>query len=605
MLDVKRNRLDYGRLLIPPEGYKLTQAVATSYSVDLDTLLSIPVALYYSQTLEGQLQGKDVQLIRAIQHTARLLTVYHQEGQLRVPRTAKEIYAYFEDSLVAILPDGPFTSFHPKTWVLRYEHAETSGEILFRLIVLSRNLTFDRSWDVASFLEGKPEAEPLAWNTPLVDFYAWLHKQRPLDHGESFLDELARVNFEVPEPFEDYSFHPVGIPRYLTNPTATHRAQRLLCLSPFLHPQSLETLRDNVDERPTILGRRIELERLSPELLAELHCYCLSDVVVDGERLASAEEGEGEPREQELHAKVFLFDDQAGTTWFLGSANATKAASEGNVEFMLELNGTATATRLTTVRKQLLGNDEAGELFTPFAPSDGGKDTQEDEKRRRAVRNLEYAILKADMQGHVAVSENQVNYDLVLTIDLRHISKEPLFSTRVRPFVRGAEDQTLQCGQLNTLSFINISETSLSRFLHYTICDGDETLREFLVRINVAGMPITRLDNIFKSIIDSRDKFFAYLRFLLTDELAKDDLEDDPAKKNKNRESDGTCWEFDMPIFEQLLVTASRSPYRLLEVDRVISSLHEADGESVIPDDFFSLWEVFKAAVPQAKGANE
>jgi len=51
------------------------KAVATSYSVDLDTLLSIPVALYYAQTLEGQLQGKDVQLIRAIQQTARLLTV--------------------------------------------------------------------------------------------------------------------------------------------------------------------------------------------------------------------------------------------------------------------------------------------------------------------------------------------------------------------------------------------------------------------------------------------------------------------------------------------------------------------------------------------------
>jgi hypothetical protein len=49
MLDVKRNRLDYGRLLIPPEGFTLRQAVATTYSVDLDTLLSIPIALYYAQ----------------------------------------------------------------------------------------------------------------------------------------------------------------------------------------------------------------------------------------------------------------------------------------------------------------------------------------------------------------------------------------------------------------------------------------------------------------------------------------------------------------------------------------------------------------------------
>ena len=64
-------------------------------------------------------------------------------------------------------------------------------------------------------------------------------------------------------------------------------------------------------------------------------------------------------------------------------------------------------------------------------------------------------------------------------------------------------------------------------------------------------------------------------------------------------------WDFDMPIFEQLLVTASRNPRRLLEVDRVISSLHESNGKSVIPDDFLSLWEVFKAAVPQAEGGDE
>lgn len=560
MLDVKRNRLDYGRLLIPPDGYKLTQAVATTYSIDLDTLLSIPVALYYAQTLEGQLQGKDVQLIRAIQHTARMLTIYHQEGQVKVPRTAKDIYAYFEDSLVPILPDGAFTSFHPKTWVLHYEHEETPSDIVYRLIVLSRNLTFDRSWDVAAYLEGEPEDEPLVWNKPLVDFHSWLDQQRPLENGPSFLDELARVYFKEPEQFDDYSFHPIGIPGYEVNPTAKHQSQRLMCLSPFLHPQALDTLRHNVDEVPQILGRRVDLERLSPEGLSEFDCYCLSDIVVDGERLASAEEGDGEPLEQDLHAKVFLFDDQDKTTWFLGSANATKAAFERNVEFLLELKGTTPATRLSRVRKQLLGNDETGELFLPFASDEGGKETNEDEKRRTALRNLEYAILKADMRGQVTLSENQKNYDVTLSIDLRGVTAKATLSASVRPFVRGAADQSLQFGEHNSLCFPNINETSLSRFLHFTIWDDDETLREFLVRIDVAGMPDSRLDNIFKSIIDSRDKFFAYHRFLLTDELSKEDLEDEPANKGPGPKRDGTSWEFDMPIFEQLLVTASRNP---------------------------------------------
>ena len=112
------------------------------------------------------------------------------------------------------------------------------------------------------------------------------------------------------------------------------------------------------------------------------------------------------------------------------------------------------------------------------------------------------------------------------------------------------------------------------------------------------------LDNIFKSIINSRDKFFAYLRFLLTDELSKEDLEGDPPEKGDNG-GNGPGWDFEMPIFEQLLVAASRNPRRLLEVDQVISSLREEEGDGVVPDDFLSLWEVFKAAIPQTEGGHE
>jgi hypothetical protein len=603
MLDVKRNRLDYGRLLIPPEGFTLRQAVATTYSVDLDTLLSIPIALYYAQTLEGELQGKDVQLIRAIQHTARLLTVYHQEGQVRVPHAAKEIYAYFEDALAPILPSDAFSSFHPKTWVLRYESQDIPGDLVYRVIVLTRNLTFDRNWDVAAFLEGKLDSQSHPKNQPLVDFLKWLNGQTGFANSSSFLDELARVKFAQADDFDEYKFHPIGIPGYEANPTATRTADRLMCLSPFLHSQALATLTQNCRKAPFVLSRRYELERIPEEVLNALQAYCLSDVVVDGERRSSAEEGDTEPLEQDLHAKVFLFDHANYTTWFLGSANATKAAFERNVEFMLELKGSTPATRFDRVRKQLLGNDEAGNLFTVFLPSEGGNDDEEEQRRRTALRKLEYAILNARIYGDVRVSANEVNYDLSLTLDFRGIVQNSPFTVEIRPFVVGIDEQVVRMGFVNTLHFANITETSLSRFLHVAIREGDLTIREFLVRVAIKGIPATRLDNIFKSIINSRDKFFTYLRFLLTDELSKEDLEGSPPKGK--HQASGLAWDLDMPIFEQLLVTASRNPHRLIEVDRVIASLREADGDGVVPQDFLSLWEIFKAAVPQGQGNNE
>ena len=48
-------------------------------------------------------------------------------------------------------------SFHPKLWVVKYENA--MKDTLYRCVVLSRNLTFDRSWDVSVCIEGKPVSE--------------------------------------------------------------------------------------------------------------------------------------------------------------------------------------------------------------------------------------------------------------------------------------------------------------------------------------------------------------------------------------------------------------------------------------------------------------
>jgi hypothetical protein len=604
MLDVKRNRLDYGRLLMPPAGFSLQQAVATCYSVDLDTLLSIPVALFYAQTMEGQLQGKDIELIRAIQQTAQMLSIYHQEGQIRVPHAARNIYAYFEDALVPVLPENAFTSFHPKTWVLRYERVDAPGDVVFRLIVLSRNLTFDRSWDVAACLEGRLGTIPLQKNASLVDFCTSLHKLRPLPAGQPFLDELARVEFQPPEGFSDFEFHPIGIPKYSDNPITKRKADRLLCISPFLHADVLTRLARNSTEPPILLSRRIELEQITPSVLSQLRPYCLSDVIVDGERLSTAEEGDAEPQEQDLHAKLFLFEANAITHWILGSANATLAAFERNVEFMIELKGSSSTTRFAKVLKQLLGNDELSGLFVAFRPEEGGVKDEAENSQRAAVRQLEYAILKAPVSGSVSRSDNQENFDLSLTLDFAAVSVKPQFSIMVRPFVPDVAEQRIRPGRLNLLNFANISETSLSRFVSMTIRDGDVTLREFLVRIEIEGLPATRLHNIFRGIINNRDKFFAYLCLLLTDEMPVSDSRTS-GLGSAGKSASNTAWELDVPVFEQLLVTASRNPQRLHEIDRVIASLLTAEENNIIPAEFLSMWEVFKAAIPHSELGHE
>ncbi|MBO5884988.1 MAG: hypothetical protein J6Q51_04250, partial [Clostridia bacterium] len=55
-----------------------------------------------------------------------------------------------------------YPSFHPKFWLIKYVNNE--GEALYRVVVLSRNLTFDRSWDVSFCMEGRKVAKRTAKN---------------------------------------------------------------------------------------------------------------------------------------------------------------------------------------------------------------------------------------------------------------------------------------------------------------------------------------------------------------------------------------------------------------------------------------------------------
>ena len=151
MLDLKKNRLDYGSLLMPPENYELTHAVATTYSLDLYTLLAIPVALFYSKVLDGSFEETRFDVLESIQKTAGILKVYCQKGKIKVPRKFNWLFAYVEDSICEITPPNHVSSFHPKVWILRFKKSQS---ITYRVIVLSRNLTFDRSWDLAFHIEG-------------------------------------------------------------------------------------------------------------------------------------------------------------------------------------------------------------------------------------------------------------------------------------------------------------------------------------------------------------------------------------------------------------------------------------------------------------------
>ncbi len=607
MLDCKHDRLDYGELLRPPQGYRLDQAVATTYSADLGTLLALPIALLFSHTLEGDLSETRFQLLDAIKRFAKQVTIYHQKGQIHVPAKLSFLHAFLEDALVPVLPDDAFSAFHPKVWVIRYVSHEDTSASWFRVLVLSRNLTFDRSWDVAACIDGRPGKNEQELNQPLADFIRWLHGIRPIPAVEQFLAELLRTDFQLDPPFESFRFCPSGIPNYSGVDYLPKKAKRTLVISPFLHERALGRIAEQTREKPLVFSMRHELEKLPRGVVDAIEPYCLSDLVIDGEFMEEADETASDIQRQALHAKLFISRYAKESKWLLGSANATEAAFTRNVEFMLELAGTAPRIEIRRRRRELLGEEEGAGPFVPFDPESGGKDVSEEISRQQQARRFEHALLKSDLRGRLEPGEEGRNFDLHLDFDLTWVPilRNTFLSVQPLAAKQKFSPQVLAPGHREQHVFRNIGELELSRFVQFLIeSPKNELLHQFLVMIPIDGLPADRLDNIFRKVIDTQDKFFQYLGFLLDDNPVKEDLLGNGDQEGVGfGTSEEVCFHLDLPIYERLLLAASRSPRKLSEVDEIIRRLEDS-GEnktSVVPSEFVEFWEAFRSIVPAGR----
>ena len=148
------NRTLLTTLLRAPEGYRLEHAIATTFTLDLSALLTIPLGFAGADLNES---ANKLAVMQSVQQYASKLDVFVQRGMVKVPHKPNALLAFLEPIVHPVAPPSRGHLFHPKIWVLRYSHVENPSEYQnrFRLICGSRNLTFDRSWDAAIVLDGE------------------------------------------------------------------------------------------------------------------------------------------------------------------------------------------------------------------------------------------------------------------------------------------------------------------------------------------------------------------------------------------------------------------------------------------------------------------
>jgi hypothetical protein len=278
MLNPNERQL-YLEALKPPAEYSLDRGIAATYSLDLLTLLIVPLSLVlYDYGGEDDLKDQ-TKMLEALQRTSERLTIYCQRGRISVPRINSLLYSYLEKTVVEV--NTPNT-FHPKTWLLRFTAKEQSA--VYRFICLSRNLTFDQSWDTLLVLDGELQNSIQSGNKPLLDYINSLQNLagKSEQKVEEILEELGRVRFEAPPEFKkQIRFWPLGIDGHRKNPLL-QSADRLLVVSPFVSDRLLADVVKKSDAESYLISRLESLDNLKEETLAHFErLYVMDDPVTE------------------------------------------------------------------------------------------------------------------------------------------------------------------------------------------------------------------------------------------------------------------------------------------------------------------------------------
>lgn len=200
MLNPTNDRLDYGQILAPPADYYIDFAIGTTYSLNLDALVGASLALGLSAETDSDLMNNPVCLLEALRSTGDNVALFCEGGQIHLPNRPTALYILLEKMVFSVKTPkhrglSSFPSFHPKFWLIRYKNEE--DDVIYRIIILSRNLTFDRSWDVSYCMDGVVKGRKLRKNQPVCDFLQYLLTQVPRDENGKEKPTNIRSHFAV------------------------------------------------------------------------------------------------------------------------------------------------------------------------------------------------------------------------------------------------------------------------------------------------------------------------------------------------------------------------------------------------------------------------
>lgn len=614
MLDPKDRQL-YIRALQPPSGYNLDRALATTYTLNLLTLLAVPLSFArFDLKTKDKILEEPISILEAVKRIAGKFHVFCQNGGIKVPSFANPLFQYLEEMVIEVSPPNPEGIFHPKIWILRFKEQDGKN-VFYRFLCLSRNITFDKSWDTILTLEGEVRGRFFARNNPLSDFVKALPRlaKKPLrkklrDEIADIAEEIRHVEFKAPSGFENFSFWPMGLPQHKCFPIHKDYWQ-IMVVSPFLTNGLLQRLATK-NRHSILISRNEELDLLNPETLEMFKEKYVLDEVAGNEEETSIEisseaaqksQLDGESDLSGLHAKLFVGDAGWDSYLWTGSANATTAAFSNNVEFLVELKGKKSRVGIKKFLEKKEGITNFVDLLQEYVqPEKPPKENELEKAMEKKLALVERQIVNSNLKVQVlrAKRKNQYHLDLHWPWSLKFKDAEEI-KCSVWPISMKPHSGIKQnlSKPVSPIRFSSLSVEKITSFLAFKLELG-KLSKSFVLNLPIRGIPENREEKILQSIISNRENFLRYL-WLLLYEGDYTFFDSSMGAKITGPFNFGRSWSIgeEMPLFEELVRTYSRSPDKIKRIAKLIDDITKTEeGDKILPQEFKQLWAIFKEA---------
>lgn len=570
-----------------PPGYEVDAVVATTFTLDLTAAMLPPFAL---SGIGTKAMGRDpIALLQALRSAGDKVDIFCQAGSIGVPRSP-DLVAFLEPMVHQVVPPSGGL-FHPKIWLLRF--TAQGSQPRYRLLVLSRNLTHDNTWDVAVRLDSESSDDtPREANSALTALLRWLpdHAHHlPATRRErvvTLADEASRVVWERPEHVRWITFHAGGVPG---QPELDLRAGRHLVISPFVTADGLVLATSGHHTPPVLLSRQEALDDLPAEVIEGVTAYTMA---ADTE-LPLDDQGDDTPPAtlSGLHAKVYILEPTNApkrARVLLGSSNATDPGLTRNIELLIEAIG----PRAHLGVEQFLPADASSTdglrpLIEPYV-----RQTPIDRTEEKTRRRLQHHLRSiASIDHRVTISEGGdragATYSAEVTAGRCYTAIDDVRVTinlLTRPGSTATVDGTpwLRVGGLAT--------ADITPCIAVTAAHG--SIKESTVVLaRLEGAPEGRLDAVIANQVNDKDKFRRLLLLLLSlgnpAELAALLAEDSAGDGSFGFFGSGS-----QGILELVLRGLGTHSDAIDDLDRLVAAV---DAE-VLPDGFEAFWEQVRAA---------